>query len=247
MNNNTQHIKNVNDFYQALKKAKDANAKKKLVEALKKIDTEDDGLKGVLYFLEDHDWGLDVLQNTVDAAKQRLLDEDLPEKVKNKKQYKTYLYVAASLIPLILVAAYYFNYQTNINSFYIKEPGLPVLMNNNSLTKWNVANEYLRAENYPLALEHFKKIDINPNNDTLNYLEGVSNYHLNNYDEAIRSFSNVLQKKSSTFLYDAEFRLGFAYYESGNIEKAEQIFKSIASDEQHPYVDESMAILKALF
>ncbi|MDQ3193147.1 MAG: hypothetical protein M3Q58_16305 [Bacteroidota bacterium] len=157
------------------------------------------------------------------------------------------LLVAASIAALISMSYLLFlkdDYQ--FRKFEEKEPGLPVLMNNNEKSALNKAMTLYKAGEYSESKEIIENLlSIKPENDTLLYFNGVVNYELEAYSKAADQFEAVSEIES-VFNEQAEYRLALSYLRLSKENKARVVLEKIVSNPSHLYKEQAQELLKQL-
>ncbi len=247
MKRNNPHIESLDDLLRELNNIESKEHKIAFINTIKKIQSDDDALKGAILFLEDHDWDVEELKNA-------LINTNLRLDIKNKNHHRTkwmksiLKYAAVLIIPLGITTFYYLSSNNkSINQFYIKEPGLPNFMADTRPNKWDKSMLFFKKGDYKYSLELLNTNHIEKNNDTLLYFKAVCNYEMGNYKESLSLFKKHLKHTTSSFYYDSEFRIGFVWYKVGNIKKANEQFIKLAKDQNNPFYPEAKNIVKDVF
>lgn len=143
-----------------------------------------------------------------------------------------FLAIAASVLIIIGATSFYFFFKSPdlpelASKYYEPEIGLPVeLAVSNS--KWDAVMNDLKSGNIKESKEKLDKLKSSGTNDTLSYFEGVLDYELKNYGEAIKNFSSV--NESAYYFQKAQYRLVLSYLMSKNKKSAlEAIDKATAN------------------
>ena len=245
MNNSNQHI-TLEILLKSLENDFDKVERARIFQSLKDTEPTDDALIGAKMLLEENNWDYTVLQQAFDTTQDKINAVALGTKQTHKIQ--PYLKYAAVLIPFVAIAGYFLlNTSKSIDTYFVKETGLPNLMSNdkndwNKLMQLYKSNELENA--YKLSEEIGKK---KINNDTVIYYKAVIAYDLNKFEMATENFKKIDENKQSIFNADAGFRLGFSLLKSGRKEKAKQQFEKIQSNLESPYNSEATTILKEVF
>lgn len=249
MNNSIQNIKDRTGFVSVLRELNDASEELDLIQHLKILKTKDEALQGAILFLEDCNWDFDLLKERLFSAENRIKTIQKQSK-KNKLSWKVARYwtAAAVLIPLIYFSLHkWSSNSSSIDDYLLSEPGLPNFMANNEIDKWNDAMAFFKQNDYQKALDAFNMMYDEQKNDTLIYFSGVTNYYLGNFQDARRQFEKIASFENSSFQFDAEFRSGFVLFQLGKNEEASNHFRRIASENGHPFEEESKTVLEAFF
>ena len=176
--------------------------------------------------------GKEHLKNKLKEADMEL-DEGTPltQVTKEKTNFK-FIAIAASVLIIIGATSFYFFFKSPdlpelASKYYEPEIGLPVeLAVSNS--KWDAVMNDLKSGNIKESKEKLDKLKSSGTNDTLSYFEGVLDYELKNYGEAIKNFSSV--NESAYYFQKAQYRLVLSYLMSKNKKSAlEAIDKATAN------------------
>ncbi len=245
MNNSNQHI-TLEILLKSLENDFDKAERARIFQRLKDTEPSDDALMGAKMLLEDNNWDYTILQQAFDTTQDKINAVALGTKQTQKRQ--SYIKYAAVLIPFVAIAGYFLlNTSKSIDTYFIKETGLPNLMGNDK-NDWSKLMQLYKLNElesaYKLSEEIGKK---KINNDTVLYYKAVIAYDLNKFEIATENFKNVSNNKQSLFQTDAEFRLGFSLLKSGRKEKAKQQFEKIQSNLESPYNSEATTILNEVF
>lgn len=143
---------------------------------------------------------------------------------------------------------YLVNKPNDIDTFYIKEKGLPNLMANESNVDWNSVMEPYKKKDFYKAYENVIKVnEIKKQNDTAIYFKAIIAYELKNYEVANKNFKHILIFENSTFRFDAEFRLGFSLYNAERKNEARKVFLKIQSEKENPFKEEAAELITFFF
>jgi len=105
------------------------------------------------------------------------------------------------------------------------------------------AMEMYEQKDYAKAIVMFKNIlQKDASRIGLNLYTGISHMEINEYQQAGKSFKNVIKNKQSLYFDQAEWYLGFCYLKTGNREKAKEQFMKIASSKSY-YRDKAKKII----
>ena len=245
MNNSNQHI-TLEILLKSLENDFDKVERARIFQSLKDTEPTDDALIGAKMLLEENNWDYTILQQAFDTTQDKINAVALGTKQTQKRQ--PYLKYAAVLIPFVAIAGYFLlNTSKSIDTYFIKDTGLPNLMNT-SENDWNKLMQLYKSNElesaYKLSEEIGKK---KRNNDTVIYYKAVIAYDLNKFKVATENFKNISANKQSVFQADAEFRLGFSLLKSGKIEEAKQQFERVKLNSENPFNADAATILKKVF
>lgn len=229
----------------SLKNDFDPEQREIIFEILKNNDFEEDELAGAKLLLEEYNWDYEVVYQIIEELHSKIDDIE----VEHRKSNFNFIKYAAILIPFFAIIGYYLvNKSNDINTYYIKEKGLPNLMANENKTNWNSVMEPYKKRDFLKAYENVIKLsETKRKNDTVAYFKSVIAFELKDYEVANTSFQEVLTFKNSAFIYDAEFRLGFSLYNSGRKNEAKKIFQKIHSEKDNPFQSEAGEIISSFF
>jgi tetratricopeptide (TPR) repeat protein len=94
---------------------------------------------------------------------------------------------------------------------------------------YSMATEYYNRGNYAEAIKWFNRIV-----DTdmqVEFLKGSSHMQINQYSEAIGSFSKVVKDNDNLFVEDARFYLAICYLQTDDQERSKELLEAIAGSE----------------
>lgn len=155
-------------------------------------------------------------------------DNEVTESPHNPKTFRFYyktIAVAASIVLLLGIGVYWFQYQNNpaalYNTYFSPDPGLPTVMGSSDNFEFYDAMVNYKYGDYSMALGKWEEqLEVKPNNDTLNYFVGVAKMALNDTKSAIPNLEMVVQQPSSPFYNEALFYLGLAYLKNEDMDNA---------------------------
>ena len=111
---------------------------------------------------------------------------------------------------------------------------------------YNVAIEYYQVKDYRNAAVYFSKvIKDEPRNMNSWLLNGISNFEISNYPEAMSSFETVIDDDNNLYIDHAQWYLGLCYIKTGELEKARQQMTMIGNSES-VHRKEARKILKRI-
>lgn len=91
------------------------------------------------------------------------------------------------------------------------------------------ATEYYNSGNYTEAIRWFNRIvDADMQ---VEFLKGSSHMHISQYNEAIGSFSKVVEDNDNLFIEDAIFYLGVCYIQTDQADKAKELLVGVVNSE----------------
>lgn len=245
MNNSNQHI-TLEILLKSLENDFDKVERARIFQSLKDTEPTDDALIGAKMLLEENNWDYTILQQAFDKTRDKIEAVALGTKQTQKRQ--PYLKYAAVLIPFVAIAGYFLlNTSKSIDTYFVKETGLPNLMSNDK-NDWNQLMQLYKSNELESAYQLSEEIDKEKrNNDTVIYYKAVIAYDLNKFEMANENFKNISANKQSIFQADAEFRLGFSLLKSGKKEEAKQQFERVKSNSENPFNADAATILKEVF
>ena len=245
MNNSNQHI-TLEILLKSLENDFDKVERARIFQSLKDTEPTDDALIGAKMLLEENNWDYTILQQAFDTTQDKINAVALGTKQTQKRQ--PYLKYAAVLIPFVAIAGYFLlNTSKSIDTYFIKDTGLPNLMSNDK-NDWNKLIQLYKSNELESAYQLSEEIGKEKrNNDTVIYYKAVIAYDLNKFEMANENFKNISTNKQSIFQADAEFRLGFSLLKSGKIEEAKQQFERVKLNSENPFNADAAIILKEVF
>ena len=245
MNNSNQHI-TLEILLKSLENDFDKVERARIFQSLKDTEPTDDALIGAKMLLEENNWDYTILQQAFDTTHDKIEAVALGTKQTQKRQ--PYLKYAAVLIPFVAIAGYFLlNTSKSIDTYFVKETGLPNLMSNDK-NDWNKLMQLYKSNELESAYQLSEEIGKEKrNNDTVIYYKAVIAYDLNKFEMANENFKNISANKQSIFQADAEFRLGFSLLKSGKKEEAKQQFERVKSNSENPFNADAATILKKVF
>ena len=245
MNNSNQHI-TLEILLKSLENDFDKVERARIFQSLKDTEPTDDALIGAKMLLEENNWDYTILQQAFDKTRDKIEAVALGTKQTQKRQ--PYLKYAAVLIPFVAIAGYFLlNTSKSIDTYFVKETGLPNLMSNDK-NDWNQLMQLYKSNELESAYQLSEEIGKEKrNNDTVIYYKAVIAYDLNKFEMANENFKNISANKQSIFQADAEFRLGFSLLKSGKKEEAKQQFERVKSNSENPFNADAATILKEVF
>ena len=245
MNNSNQHI-TLEILLKSLENDFDKVERARIFQSLKDTEPTDDALIGAKMLLEENNWDYTILQQAFDKTRDKIEAVALGTKQTQKRQ--PYLKYAAVLIPFVAIAGYFLlNTSKSIDTYFVKETGLPNLMSNDK-NDWNQLMQLYKSNELESAYQLSEEIGKEKrNNDTVIYYKAVIAYDLNKFEMANENFKNISANKQSIFQADAEFRLGFSLLKSGKKEEAKQQFERVKSNSENPFNADAATILKKVF
>jgi len=119
--------------------------------------------------------------------------------------------------------------------------GLPATNN-----YYNQAIEYYKAHDFMNAAVYFKKVlEQEPENMHSALLNGVSNFEIENYPEANRSFTRVIDDHNNLYIDHAQWYLALCYIKTDEHKKAEKSLLAIKKSDSI-YSRDASRILRVL-
>ncbi len=225
----------------------DKNERDHILDILKNNDFADDEvLCGAKLFLETNNWDYKVLKKAFTNTEKRI-DQITAKKTKSQK---TFLKYAAVLLPIGLFLGYLisnFNEdKDSIDSYYIKEEGLPNFMDDKK-SNWDELMQLYNANEMKKAYVVSEKILLSKReNDTAIYFHAVIAYELKDYIVAKNDYSKVITNPHSVFYHDAVYRLGFVLSHLQENQASTSQFKKVMEDPNNPYQESAVKVFKYL-
>lgn len=242
MNQKNQNI-SLARLLQSLEPDFDPDERAYILDVIKNTSPTDEALQGAKMLLEANNWDYTKLQQAFQKTENRI-ENSLSTPKKEKKSYLKY---AAILIPFVILIGYKFyssvQNQKTIDSFYPKEVGLPNYMGSVKINWEEIMLLYQNNKIKEAYVVSKKTLNQHPQNDTIIYFHGVISYELKKYEEAKVNYSKMLHNKTSVFYYDAYYRLGFTLKKLKMDKEANQLFNSIAKDQNNPYSENSKKLI----
>jgi len=144
--------------------------------------------------------------------------------------------IAAVLAGLIIISSITFfgtRHITNdeiINQYYKTYDGISVSRSSQTVASndYSTGLEYYNIHDYKNAALYFSKaLNVDPENMESTMFYGTSSFELNNYPEAQRSFTKVIDNNNNLFMEDAEWYLALCYVRTNEMKKATYELKAI--------------------
>ena len=144
--------------------------------------------------------------------------------------------IAAAIAGLIIISSITFfetRHITNdeiINQYYKSYDGVSISRSSQTAASndYSTGLEYYNIHDYKNAALYFSKsLNIDPENMESTMLYGTSSFEVNNYPEAQRSFTKVIDNNNNLFLEDAEWYLALCYVRTNDMKKASDELKVI--------------------
>lgn len=221
----------------------DNQERENIFKQLKNTVPDDDALLGAKLILENNNWNHEALKVAFLKIENRI-DNKVNENIKHKN-FNFYLKYAAAVLLFLAIAGnfFYTNNSNSLESFYVRESGLPNLMDNQK-TSWDELMQLYQSNQLEKAYLLSEKIKTQkPKNDTINYFSAIIAYDLKKYDHASKGFKNIMSNKESVFFSEAEYRLGFALKGLNHDNEARIQFQIAKSNPNNPYHEELTNVL----
>jgi len=219
----------------------------KRVEVFNRLRTSTsltDELEGIKDFLEANDYDPEKLKAFVNKSEKSF--DAILEKSSQSNSNNTWLKVAAVIIPLVGLAAFFLLNKTDVDlyaKYHQKEVGLPVFMDVDNHKAFNEAMNAYKDNDFKEARIGFEGLlQQQSENDTLLYFVACSNEGLGAFEQAIDQFNSVAT--TSVFREKSEFRKALCLLKLEQPAKAEKILKDIASSSTHTYHNNAVELLK---
>lgn len=172
------------------------------------------------------------------------LDRSLVVKSKLNKIIQYSLIAGAAI--LVMVVTVFVLERNSISpavAFNERDIGLPVTMGESSNRELDKAMSYYKQNHYRQSEALLKELAVQKSSDTITYYIGINEYELGHFSKAISYFNSV--SPSSSFYDKALYRLGLAYWQTGNLDEARQVFLKLQSLNS-PYKQTAEVILKKI-
>jgi tetratricopeptide (TPR) repeat protein len=216
----------------------------KAINTLKELESNDDALLGLKWFMEKHNYDVSKLEQFLSNSQGNPIPS-IPE-TPVKKSFP-WLKIAAAFLVIISFSylAYYFGANTNYyqrNAFY--ESGLPVVLSSNNKKEMDDWMTEFKSENYERAKEMGEVLlKSKKDNDTIFYFLGRIYCELGDYSEGQKLFEKV--SNSSSF-YDKSYFLSALCLLETNRTVGFDRLESIMKNKVNPYSEEANKILLEL-
>lgn len=250
MKNNGQHTVLFN-MEEVLQATHDKSIREGLKKRIADSQPQEEILKGVKEFLEDHDYDFDQLADFL-ATSEKDIERRASEVRTESKSNRRFLRAGAATVLIILgITATLYMFQDSphevlYTQHYHKPVGLPVTMSASpSMNKSKVFNESMnlyKDQQYQRAIDGFISLyKKETNNDTLNYYIGVTYLELDEPESAITFLSKGFDTKE--FQYHASFYLALAHLKTGAVDKCRTLLEAIVNNPKHPHLEQSKKLL----
>jgi hypothetical protein len=168
-----------------------------------------------------------------------------------KDLFKTWHFAAASFALILVVGGLWYilsnkPYSTEklVSKYY--KPAHPLLQVRSAEIKSDdalaTAFKYYKDNDFNSALKYFNSLE---NQMTAKFYSGVCFIELEQYDDAIESFTAVINDNDNLFVEQANWYLGLIYLMDNQKNKAIEQFEKISKDENY-YTSQAKEILKYL-
>lgn len=210
----------------------DPSIRRDLVQHLRTLQPDDDTLKGLLLFLEDHDYDFEKLHS--------FLSEEQKTIGKRKPTYASFRRIAAVFVLLFfssVIAWVLFQQKAaRIERYMVYEPGLPVFASFPQTKTFQEMISAYRLQEWNQGLELYHQLSKgSPQNDTLQYFGGWFHHETGNYDSAVSCFYQVTLKSHSYYKEKAEMMLAINAYLNKDFNAAKSMLYTISKQPGHPY------------
>lgn len=213
----------------------------KAINTLKKLDSKDEALLGLKWFMEKNNYDVNKLDQFLSNSQGDLIPS-IPE-IPAKKSFR-WMKVAASLAVIISIASvtYYFSTKESYYQRYaFHEPGLPVVLSTENTKKMDDWMTEYKAGNYSSAKEMGDHLLLSQkDNDTIFYFLGRIHCELGNYSEGLALFEKV--SNSSLFYERAYFLSALCLLETNRTLGFDRL-EGITKNKVNPYSEEAKKIL----
>jgi len=184
-----------------------------------------------------------IMEDDIMDLRSKLEAIDIPTTHEEKRKIKflsKWRVAAASMTLLIGLASVYFmlgnKKYSNEELFLSYYKPYSIVINTRSSSATDNSDKVLEqalqsyeSKNYRAALSLFRTIlDKDSTNLTGNFYSGVSNIQIQEYPQANKNFTRVLDHKNNLFIEQSEWYLGFCYLMTNEREKAKEVFTAIA-------------------
>ncbi|PLW97741.1 MAG: hypothetical protein C0591_05905 [Marinilabiliales bacterium] len=174
------------------------------------------------------------------ALRETLLDLHYKESQNNNKyvisimSWKVQSIAASIAIFLLVGASFLFNMNDSMTNeeifgqYYTTENSI-LTVRSNTAAEYSPVNDglkYFDQQNYEKALYAF---ELAPENVVAKLYAGFSYMELQQYDQAIEKFKNIIDQKDNLFIDQAEWNLGLCYIITNNTDQAKEILAQITN------------------
>jgi tetratricopeptide (TPR) repeat protein len=174
------------------------------------------------------------------ALRETLLDVHYKESQNNNKyvisimSWKVQSIAASIAIFLLVGASFLFNMNDSMTNeeifgqYYTTENSI-LTVRSNTAAEYSPVNDglkYFDQHNYEKALYAF---ELAPENVVAKLYAGFSYMELQQYDQAIEKFKNIIDQKDNLFIDQAEWNLGLCYIITNNTDQAKEILAQITN------------------
>lgn len=219
----------------------------KRVEVFNRLRTSTsltDELEGIKDFLEANDYDHEKLKAFVNRSEKDF--DTIMERGTQKTISVNWLRVAAVVVPLIGLAAFFYLNKSETNlyaKYYEKESGLPVYMGIGTVPEFGNAMNAFKDDEFSEALSGFENLLAeHQGNDTLLYFLACSNMESGNYDDAIEQFGKV--NATSVFREKSEYREALSLIALERYSDARKELVEISKDTGHAYKNQAGRLLE---
>ncbi len=166
------------------------------------------------------------MKNRLDAIHQKLI---------SKAYLNIWVAVAASVAILITVGFWLINMPGKTDKLFAAnvtiDPGLPVPMSaTDNYTFYDAMVDY-KSEKYDLAIGKWTTLlQLNTENDTLNYYMGAALFNAEKYEQAITYFEQVSKLEESFFYGKSEWYLALCFLKMKEFDRLEKLSQQSKSD-----------------
>jgi len=223
------------------------NTRDQTLAQLKVLDPVNDEVKGLISFLQIHNWNYSSVQESERKAQQHFLHT---LQTQERKNTKVWLKIAAVLLPLIGIVTLFYILSSSptktdqlFTQYTVPEIGLPNLMSTASEKQFDEAMAAFKDKAYNEAKQGFEVLlQESPKNDTLNYFIAYSEMKLSHFEKAISHFESVVD--TSVFKEKADFHLALCNIKMKALKEAKLILQKMGTNSNHSFYSEANEILK---
>jgi tetratricopeptide (TPR) repeat protein len=176
-----------------------------------------------------------ILKSTFNAAEGSAKHIDQHSRISMRRIY----YAAAATLILLMIPGYFVYQNMTFNSrmyneFYMKDPGVPVVMGSTNNSAFNNAMIEYKDANYKTALALFNQLRASDNyNDTLNFYSGLCYLETDYPEKAVDLFKKVTESETSYYYYPANYYLGLTYVRLDQISNATVPLKTVSGSSHY--------------
>jgi len=216
--------------------------RRSLIIQLKNCVPQDDAMKGVIDFLQDHNYDFDTLYDFLN------LGDELPTTRQDTSIRRFFSYSILAALLLIAGTSSYLFYQNRpaqkIASSVFYEPGLPVFATLDGDKDFHELMSAYRTLDIGTGLKYYRALIVrNPSNDTLHYFGGWLYFKNKQADSAALSFSKIAAFPGSIYRNKAQYMQAISLYVNGDTKASKLQFEKISQDNRSEYQQDAIRLI----